>query len=310
MKKIYLCLVALVLSVFFINLASAKFLNINELNQKYSIGDNVNLQVELTNTGTISKNLTLEENLIYPRSGIVPRPYFNVFELKAGEKAISNELAFTVLENAYAGKYSYCANVYENIDLLETLCKNFSIAGTLSMFEKISIGLLPPRAAFLLNESPIVVIVQDYENAILNGTLISPDGTISKIPFIGGYAAIDFSKIGSYKFKIEASREGYKTFSKEIEFTVIGKPAEIIKETICNNDNICNPAENYGNCPADCKSGSADGYCDSIKDNKCDSDCVSKNDNDCKGKLTYIIFVLVAAAIIAAAFLILRKKRA
>jgi putative hemolysin len=53
-----------------------------------------------------------------------------------------------------------------------------------------------------------------------------------------------------------------------------------LDETICG-DKICGIPENYKTCPADCPSGSSDGYCDGVKDEKCDPDCTAKQDPDC-----------------------------
>jgi hypothetical protein len=55
---------------------------------------------------------------------------------------------------------------------------------------------------------------------------------------------------------------------------------------LCNNNGVCEPTygENYLTC-ADCSSGSEDGYCDGIFDNKCDPDCIQQGrdemDTDC-----------------------------
>jgi len=310
MKKLAkIILFSIFLIILIQDVRALKFIETNELMSNYTIGEFVNLQSKITNTLSSGETLIAEETLIYPEYAEIPEmPFY--YPVKSGETITSNNLAFTVLETSNAGKYSYCTSVYNRTALVEKVCKNFSITGTLKVFDKILFEFVLYRSTFLLNESPIIVQASDSEDAVISGILISPDKKETKIDFAGEYAAINFDKTGEYKLKIKAEKQGYKTYEEEKDFTVIGEIGKIIKETFCNNDNICNPAENYENCPNDCKSGSADGYCDSMKDNKCDSDCASKNDKDCKGKLTYIIFVLVAAAIIAAAFLVLRKKRA
>jgi len=46
-------------------------------------------------------------------------------------------------------------------------------------------------------------------------------------------------------------------------------------------DQICDPYESYETCPADCKSGGMDDYCDGKRDKLCDPDCTAEDDIDC-----------------------------
>ena len=50
----------------------------------------------------------------------------------------------------------------------------------------------------------------------------------------------------------------------------------------CDMDGTCDENEDYFSCPVDCKSGSADGVCDSVSDGKCDPDCSASGDPDCE----------------------------
>ncbi len=50
----------------------------------------------------------------------------------------------------------------------------------------------------------------------------------------------------------------------------------------CGNS-VCEEHESYESCTKDCKSGSADDFCDSVADGICDPDCSPKTDADCKG---------------------------
>ncbi|MEA1959210.1 MAG: hypothetical protein U9N44_06070, partial [Chloroflexota bacterium] len=58
--------------------------------------------------------------------------------------------------------------------------------------------------------------------------------------------------------------------------------AEIDVEVEECGDGVCGEYENHICCPADCPSGSADGYCDGASDGKCDPDCIVGTDPDCK----------------------------
>ncbi|MBI4014446.1 MAG: hypothetical protein HY365_00650 [Candidatus Aenigmarchaeota archaeon] len=48
----------------------------------------------------------------------------------------------------------------------------------------------------------------------------------------------------------------------------------------CGNA-ICEAHESYESCRGDCRSGSPDDYCDSVKDGTCDPDCTTESDTDC-----------------------------
>lgn len=79
---------------------------------------------------------------------------------------------------------------------------------------------------------------------------------------------------------------------------------------LCDNNKVCNNYENYLSCPNDCPSGSADRYCDKVKDGKCDPDCAKDADEDCKSFLEKMNFVYIAGALIVLTivFLLIKKK--
>lgn len=88
-------------------------------------------------------------------------------------------------------------------------------------------------------------------------------------------------------------------------------------QDICGN-RVCSSSENFLTCPVDCPSGSADNYCDKVKDDICDPDCPKEKDVDCistaSGKedtlnngypVYYVILTIIPAVLIA--FVLYRK---
>jgi len=69
-----------------------------------------------------------------------------------------------------------------------------------------------------------------------------------------------------------------------IEKNSISLAEESIKQSLCNNNQVCESYENFKYCPADCLSGSRDNYCDNINDGICDPDCKLLDVDDCFGK--------------------------
>jgi len=96
-------------------------------------------------------------------------------------------------------------------------------------------------------------------------------------------------KIFEYRLKLLESRGitemNLKGFSFSIPDENFFKESNraFIEIIVCNNNGVCETDryENYLNCPEDCPSGSADGYCDKIKDGICDPDCAKGFDIDC-----------------------------
>jgi len=76
----------------------------------------------------------------------------------------------------------------------------------------------------------------------------------------------------------------------------------------CGNGVCEPPVENYASCSRDCSSGSADKYCDKVKDGRCDPDCKAEDDPDCQ-KPGMGAFVIVIAVVLALVVFIAYKKQ-
>lgn len=73
-------------------------------------------------------------------------------------------------------------------------------------------------------------------------------------------------------------------------------------------DGTCGEEEGYLICPQDCPSGSADGFCDRVRDSITDPDCGPGEDPD-EGELQTNLFLIAALILIAIFTLLLLIKR-
>ncbi len=100
--------------------------------------------------------------------------------------------------------------------------------------------------------------------------------------------------------------ESNSYFSNSLNLTVM-----------CNQNDVCegNLGEDIETCSQDCKSGSADGICDFIKDGRVDPDCLNGVDPDWNSQssgglnLTWVLFSIILAIVIVliVLFFILRN---
>lgn len=102
---------------------------------------------------------------------------------------------------------------------------------------------------FIKNEDIYLDYKSSVDNPVITVILILPNKEIKEVTLP---TSITATQIGTYNLKITASKEGYKTISKEILFAVIEKEAYIPMTQICNANGVCDNNENYQNCPQDC----------------------------------------------------------
>ncbi len=77
---------------------------------------------------------------------------------------------------------------------------------------------------------------------------------------------------------------------------------------LCNRNGICEMEfENHFNCKMDCKSGSPEGYCDSLSDGVCDPDC-DGSDPDCGVNYSNYVMVLIAGMFMFGALYYIKLK--
>lgn len=176
------------------------------------------------------------------------------------------------------------------------------------------------------------------------GMCTFPDNTSANADnFLRGKEALQWSYCSKQGYEVKHVVDlEFCNISDECTVCVLSNGTEIevtklmglsFEEGKCG-DRICSIGENYLNCPQDCSSGSRDGYCDGLKDEKCDPDCTlqgtPEKDPDCLlsttttvipvtsttttipgGKPSSSIFIyitIIAVIVVAVAFLLMRIR--
>lgn len=125
------------------------------------------------------------------------------------------------------------------------------------------------------------------------------------------------------KYHLKSEGLGMILFSPALVSDEYGNVFESLPTTLkitCRTNKRCDPDENYIFCPEDCRTGSKDGVCDGVADDRCDPDCLKEVDPDCqkeKKEVTRIsknfplLMVVIVVVVLLLAFFVLRffKKK-
>lgn len=276
----------MLVSILALPLASAQELELYINKHTFEPGDKINVTANILNP--LPQELIFRSILFYEGKGDFP-PRLQSFMVNKFEEKTIELYSIEVKDSFPSGKYSVIASLVQNGNVLTSKNLTFEIINTKPDFE---FEILTCRDRDCFNKSKVFVrgefIYLDYiseiSNPKINATLSYPDGSKEQISLP---ISIRPQQIGTYTLNVKVSKEGYRTQSFSVQFTVIEKEPKIEKKLICNENGICEPenGENYGTCPQDCPSGSKDNYCDKVEDGICDPDCLIEEDIDCKEKI-------------------------
>jgi putative hemolysin len=158
-------------------------------------------------------------------------------------------------------------------------------------------GLLLMSAAAYAMKNPAAVYCETMGYELADEICKLPGGvTCDQWDFLKGKCGADYSycKKKGYEIKtVEDSAKCASIMDQSCGVCVLsdGQETEITKlmaldtrEGVCG-DGKCVLGENAQNCPQDCPSGTRDGACDALKDDRCDPDCTEQGtpekDPDC-----------------------------
>lgn len=237
-----------------------------------TINKESNIEGEITAETNISNPFALIE-LPYPYPGVY---YEGIIEFRA---------------SAIGGNPPYSYRWVSGIDGFIGDRKEFN-TGNLSIgSHEIFLNVRDSKGLISTKNITLVIIRKSLLNVSItspkkNGTYIQGDDISLEYSVSGGRKPYTFiwtldnkSRIGRIE-NISLGRHEITVTVKDADNNSKTDIVEIDVIERCNRNNICDPGENYFNCPKDC-SGSLDGYCDKLKDGICDPDCSRENDIDC-----------------------------
>jgi hypothetical protein len=197
----------------------------------YYPGDEIVVINKIKNTTDVDKVLNIETRI----SGVGFRYYPTVVgsgaHFEAGEEKEIN-FTFYVIETMPAGKYKVISTLLEEEKLLDEATNFLEVTGTLKI---IDIELVTCKSKSCDEEATIFykgeTIYLDYKSSIeglsTKATLILPDKTQKGISIPSSYL---LETPGSYILKVIASKEGYKTVDKEIEFGALEEEIKVVEQ--------------------------------------------------------------------------------
>lgn len=213
------------------------------MKDSFSIGEEVSF--DYTFSSDIAQQI---EYIVSVNCPNVPVPLFDikVVELKKGISLSQNYVYITSISEDFESQT--CKAIVSILSPEESFEeKEFNIV-TSSGFD---FNLFLCKEESCLEKSKVFVkgenIYLNYESNIsdLNiiTNLIYPDGTEKQITFPFSITA---DKVGNYELKVSASKEGYKTITKNLQFGVIEKDAKINEVTLFGGENLFQNEIFYG----------------------------------------------------------------
>lgn len=196
----------------------------------YHPGDEILIINRVKNTADITKALSIETRISGVGFTYYPTVMRSGVDVKAGQE---KEIQFSlyVIETMPAGEYQVISGFLEEEDTIEEVTCFFEVTGTL---KTIDIELLTCRnqscdnQATLFCKGEIVYLnyLSSVEGLSKEATLILPNDTQKQIEMPSSYSP---KGPGTYTLRVTASKEGYKTLTKEIEFGVLEEEIKVLE---------------------------------------------------------------------------------
>jgi hypothetical protein len=227
----FLALILLVATflVVFPTVCSAQEITVTTDKDVYNPGDEILITNRVKNTADIAAGLTIETRISGVGFTYYPTVMRSGIDLKAGhEKDIG--FALYVIDTMPAGEYEIISTLLEEEDTIGEATCFFEVTGTLKI---IDIELLTCRdrscnnqaTLFYEGETVYLDYVSSLEGLSAEAILILPNDTQKQIEMPSSYSP---KGPGTYTLRVAASKQGYKTLVKEIEFGVLEEQINVL----------------------------------------------------------------------------------
>jgi len=217
---IYLIVFLMILLTINVNALELK-LNVNP---EYKIGEEVKFDYEI-----ISDKTEVVKYLIFVDCPDAPTPLLNPrqINLEADKPFVSEYIYTSELDDTYTNQeckvrlstiYPFELSKEKNFKLIT----NPSFSFELKICK--SLDCTGKTKVFILDENIYLDYTSKVSEPIITATLIYPDSSTKQLNLP---TTIKAEQIGTYELEVKASKVGYKTITKEIQFGVIEKEANI-----------------------------------------------------------------------------------
>lgn len=214
----------------FPDICSAQELTVTTEKDIYRPGDEILIINRVKNTADIAAGLTIETRVSGVGFTYYPTVMRSGVDLTAGEE---KELQFSlyVIDTMPAGEYQVTSSILDEEDTIKEATCLFEVTGTLKI---IDIELLTCKnqscdnQATLFHKGEFVYLnyISSVQGLSTAATLILPNDTQKQIQMPSSYKP---KSSGTYMLRVTASKEGYKTLTREIEFGVLEQEIKVLE---------------------------------------------------------------------------------
>ena len=230
LKFLGLVLLAAAFLVIFPGVCSAHEIIVTTDKVIYYPGDEILIINRIRNTADIAQAVRIETRISGVGFTYYPTVLTSGVDVKAGEE---KEVQFTLyaLETMPAGEYQVTSAILEEEGTIEEATCFFQVTGTLKI---IDIELLTCRnqscdnqaTLFYRGQTVYLTYMSSVEGLSIDATLLLPDDTQKQIEMPSSYKP---RSSGAYALRVTASKVGYKTLTKGIEFGVLEQEITVLE---------------------------------------------------------------------------------